>query len=76
MWCVYIVQCSDQTLYTGITNNLEKRLQQHNQGTGARYTRGRGPIILLKSFPCDNKSQALKLEYKIKQMTRQQKLEL
>lgn len=74
-WYVYIVRCSkDNTLYTGITINLIKRIEQHNNDKGARYTKGRGPIILLKSFEVQNKSEALKLEYKIKQLSPTEKL--
>jgi putative endonuclease len=76
MWFVYIVQCSDNTLYTGISNNLERRLKQHNSGKGAKYTRGRTPVTLLKFFECETKSAALKLEYKIKEMSREEKLNL
>lgn len=74
-WIVYLLQCSDDTLYCGITNNLERRIKQHNSGTGAKYTRGRGPVLLLKSFVRPTKSQALQLEYKIKQLSRQEKLD-
>ena len=73
-WVVYILRCSDDTLYTGITNNLERRIQQHNDGVGAKYTKGRGPVSLIKYFPCPSKSEALKLEYKIKQLPRDKKL--
>ena len=75
-WYVYILLCRDDTLYTGITDDPERRLQQHNSGKGAKYTRGRGPVLLLhqESFP--TKGEALKREYEIKQLTRQQKLEL
>jgi len=75
-WFVYIVRCSDDTLYTGITNNLERRIQQHNEGKGAKYTKGRGPVTLVKSFECASKSEALKLEYKIKQLPKEEKLKL
>lgn len=77
-WIVYIVQCSDirGSLYIGITNNIEKRLKAHNSGNGARYTKNKRPITLLKIINCANKSEALKLEYRLKQLTRQQKLEL
>lgn len=78
LWIVYIVECSDKkkSLYTGITNNLEKRLEKHNSGAGAKFTRGRTPITLLRSFSVKTKSEALKLELKIKALTRTQKLEL
>lgn len=76
MWYVYIVQCADGTLYTGISNNVEKRIAAHNTGKGAKYTKTRCPVILLKQFECKDRSEASKLEYKIKQMSRQQKLML
>lgn len=72
---MYIVKClADNSLYTGITNNLEKRIKNHNNGSGAKYTKGRGPIILIKSFEVKTKSEALKLEIKIKKLSRKQKL--
>ncbi len=73
-WHVYILKCADNTLYTGITNNLDKRIQQHNEGKGAKYTRGRGPVALVKSFECLSKGEALKLEYHIKQLPAKEKL--
>ncbi|HEY5268570.1 MAG TPA: GIY-YIG nuclease family protein [Candidatus Saccharimonadales bacterium] len=73
-WFVYILRCSDNTLYTGITNNLEKRIQQHNDGKGAKYTKGRGPVTLIKCFERLTKGEALKLEYKIKQLPKEEKL--
>ncbi len=76
MWFVYILLCADDTLYTGITNNLERRIEQHNEGKGAKYTRGRGPVTLVRSFECASKSEALKLEYKIKQLPREEKLKV
>ena len=75
MWYIYILQCSDNTLYTGITNDLDRRIKQHNEGKGARYTKGRGPVALVKFFTRHSKSEALKLEYKIKQMSREEKLQ-
>lgn len=74
MWFVYILECSDKTLYTGITNNLERRLKHHNEGKGAKYTRGRRPVILLKCFEVESKGEALKLEFKIKQLPKEDKL--
>ena len=74
MWFVYILCCSDYTYYTGITNNLDKRITAHNNGTGAKYTKGRRPVVLMKVFECQTKSEALKLEYKIKQLPREEKL--
>jgi putative endonuclease len=77
MWYVYIVEClGDGTLYTGITTDINKRIETHNKGKGAKYTRGRRPIVLLVSFKFETKSLALKEEYRIKQLTRKQKLDL
>jgi len=75
MWYVYIVECfTDKSFYTGITNNLEKRIATHNAGKGAKYTKGRLPVKLIKSFEVLDKSAALKMEYKIKQLSRAEKL--
>lgn len=74
MWFVYLVKCSDGTLYCGITNDLDKRIKKHNDGKGAKYTKTRRPVSLLKYFERPSKSEALKLEYKIKQLSRQEKL--
>lgn len=73
---VYILECNDRTLYTGYTNNLKKRLDMHLTGKGAKYTRGRGPfqVVYTQVFP--TKSEALKYEYKIKQLSRKEKLKL
>ena len=73
-WYVYIIECNDKTLYTGITNNLDARIKKHNENKGARYTKGRTPVKLLKSFDCQSKNKALRLEYQIKQLSREEKL--
>jgi predicted GIY-YIG superfamily endonuclease/SAM-dependent methyltransferase len=74
---VYILRCSDDTLYTGITTDLERRLDEHNHSPkGAKYTRNRRPVALVYSEPCSNKSAASKREYAIKQLKRSQKEEL
>lgn len=75
-WFVYLLQCVDGTLYCGATNNLEKRIATHNAGKGARYTRGRIPVTLIKSWSFDSKSEALQFEYKVKQLSREEKLKL
>ncbi|MBB5017101.1 putative endonuclease [Chitinivorax tropicus] len=75
-WVVYILQCVDGSLYTGVSNHLPRRIREHEQGTGARYTRGRGPLTLRYVEPVESKSQALKRERAIKQLTRSQKLAL
>lgn len=73
---VYIVECADGTLYTGWTTDVEKRLQTHNAGEGAKYTRSRRPVRLLYSEPCADKSAALKREAEIKRLSRAKKLAL
>jgi putative endonuclease len=73
---VYILECNDGTLYTGYTNNVQKRLQVHSSGKGAKYTRGRLPVTLIYEKQCANKSEALKEEYKIKRLSKQQKMTL
>jgi len=75
-WMVYILRCRDGTLYTGITNQLEKRLRQHNLGQGARYTRGRGPALVVYREKWPNRSLASRREAKIKKLSRRQKLAL
>ena len=72
----YIVKCSDGTLYTGWTNNLEKRMEVHNQGNGAKYTRSRLPVELVYHECFQSKEEAMSREYYIKRMTRKQKLKL
>ena len=72
-WSVYIAQCSDGSFYTGITNNLPKRIEQHNSGKGARYTRSRSPVTLVYDEPAMDRSQASKREHEIKAMSKQQK---
>ena len=72
-WYVYILQCSDRTLYTGIAKDLEKRLAQHNNGTGAKYTRGRAPVELVFTEGMKCHGDALRREHEIKRMSRAQK---
>lgn len=74
MWCVYILLCEDNTLYTGSTNNLEKRFLDHQQGKGARYTRSHKPLKLIHSENYETKSEALKREAEIKSWRRENKL--
>lgn len=73
---VYIVECSDKTYYTGWTNNLEKRIKMHSSGTGAKYTKGRGPVKLVYYEEFCDKKEAMKREYVIKKLTRSKKEEL
>jgi len=72
-WVIYLLECKDGSLYTGITNDLEKRLASHNAGLGAKYTRGRRPVTLLEFKTVENQSEALKLEYQIKKLPRLKK---
>jgi putative endonuclease len=73
---VYIIECSDGTLYTGITIDVNKRIETHNKGKGARYTKTRLPVVLRASFDGFDKSTAAKEEYRIKQLSRKDKLKL
>lgn len=75
-WYVYILRCADGTLYTGMTDDVEKRLKAHRAGKGAKYTRGRGPLELVYTEQLPDKSSALKREIAIKKLTRAQKLML
>ncbi len=75
-WVCYLLECADDTLYCGITNDLDKRLAAHNAGEGAKYTRGRAPVRLLHAEPCADKSAALKREMEIKALPRTAKLAL
>ena len=70
---VYIVRCRDQTFYTGWTNQLEKRIEAHNAGKGAKYTKARRPVELVYFETFEHKSEALKREYQIKQLKRSEK---
>jgi len=77
LWKVYILKCSDGTLYTGVTIDLNRRLKEHNTSNlGAKYTRARRPVELIYFENCDDKVQAMQREYAIKQLTRNKKLEL
>ncbi len=73
---VYIVRCSDQTLYTGWTNHLEKRIEAHNAGKGAKYTKARRPVELVYFETFEHKRDALKREYQIKQLKKSEKEKL
>ncbi|HSX24601.1 MAG TPA: GIY-YIG nuclease family protein [Candidatus Andersenbacteria bacterium] len=73
---VYILKCADATLYTGWTTNIEKRVAQHNTGKGAKYTRARLPVVCMYSELFDSKEEAMKREYEIKQLSREEKAAL
>ena len=72
----YIIKCKDGSLYTGWTNNLEKRLEAHNSGTGAKYTRTRHPVELMYYETFDTNEEAMSREYRIKKLSRAEKLNL
>lgn len=75
-WIVYILRCADDTLYTGITNDINSRLAKHENGTGAKYTKGRGPFKVVYSESFENRSEASKREAVIKKLRKQDKLDL
>lgn len=72
-WFLYVLRCRDRTLYCGIAINVEKRLEQHRSGKGARYTRGRGPLELVHVWELANRSSALKAEWAFKRLSRAMK---
>jgi putative endonuclease len=75
-WFAYILECGDGTLYTGVTNDLDRRVRRHNAGTGARYTRARLPVRLVYREPCADRAAAQRRERAIKAMPRNLKLAL
>ena len=76
MWHVYIVQCRDGKLYTGITNDIDRRLKEHNESIGSRFTRVRNPVKLVYCQKAATRSFALKREAEIKKISRHEKLNL
>jgi len=75
-WTVYLALCADDTLYCGIARDVTARIRQHDAGSGARYTRGRGPLRVLATQRCYHQGIALRLELLVKRLTRREKLEL
>jgi putative endonuclease len=75
-WVVYILRCGDDSLYTGITDDLQRRLKAHENGKGAKYTRGRGPLTVVYTEQQTDRAAASRREWEIKHMTREQKLAL
>ena len=75
-WFVYIVECSDGSLYTGISNDVDARIVKHNSGKGAKYTRNKTPVTLKARWQFENKSEASKKEYAIKKLSRPEKMRL
>lgn len=76
IWYLYILRCGDDTLYTGITTDVARRFAAHQEGRGAKYTRGRGPLEIAYQEVCGTHSQALKRELEIKALSRREKLAL
>ena len=72
---LYVLECNDSTLYTGYTNNVERRVAVHNSGKGAKYTKARVPVTCVFHQQFETKSEAMKAEYAFKQLTRKQKLD-
>lgn len=75
-WKLYILRCGDGSLYTGITTDVDKRLEAHRCGKGAKYTRGRGPLELVYTEECGDHSDALRRELAVKALSREEKLKL
>jgi len=73
-WFVYLLRCADDTLYCGITTDMERRLKQHNDGTAAKYTRPRRPVELETHISVDSKGEALRLEIAVKKVPRERKI--
>jgi predicted GIY-YIG superfamily endonuclease len=72
-WYVYLLRCSDRSLYCGTATDLERRVQEHNEGTGSRYTRSRRPVRLVWSSQALSKSEAYREEYRIKRLNKEAK---
>lgn len=75
-WCVYMVRCADDSLYTGIAKDVSARVERHNAGQGAKYTRSRRPVRLVYREPHPDRASALKREHAIKQLSAEEKLRL
>lgn len=76
-WYVYMVECADGTLYSGVTTDVERRIKEHNDSPkGAKYTRAKRPVKLVYTEACTGRSEATKREYALKQLTREEKLKL
>ena len=73
MWYLYILRCGDGTFYTGITTDVDKRLEAHRSGRGAKYTRGRAPLEVIYRECCRTHSDALKREMEVKRLSREEK---
>lgn len=75
-WCVYVLKCRNNFLYIGLTNNIEKRLKEHDKGTGSKFVRSRRPFELIKTIPCKDAHEARSLEFRLKKLKRSKKVEV
>lgn len=75
-WCVYVLKCRGNYLYIGLTNNIDKRLKEHERGTGSKFVRSRRPFELVKTIPCKNAKEARSLEANLKRLKRSKKIEV
>ncbi len=75
-WCVYVLKCRNDYLYIGITNDIDKRLKEHERGSGSKFVRSQRPFELVKTIPCQNASEARCLEIKLKRLKRNKKIEI
>ena len=75
-WCVYVLKCRNDFLYIGLTNNIDRRLKEHERGTGSKFVRSHRPFELVKTIPCKNATQARSLEYNLKKLKRSRKIEV
>lgn len=75
-WCVYVLKCRKNFLYIGLTNNIDRRLKEHERGTGSKFVRSHRPFELVKTIPCKSAKQARSLEYNLKKLKRSRKIEV
>ena len=75
-WFVYILECNDATYYTGITTDIGRRIQEHEEGRGAKYTKGRAPLKIVYREECEDRSSASKREMEIKSLSKEDKVAL
>jgi putative endonuclease len=75
-WCVYVLRCRNNFLYTGLTNNIERRLKEHGRGKGSKFVRSRRPFELVKTIPCKSAREARSIEYNLKRLKRSRKIEV
>jgi putative endonuclease len=75
-WCVYVLRCRNDSLYIGMTNNLEKRIEKHTLGIGSKFVRSWRPFDLVKTIPCESAGEARRLESDLKRLSRKKKIEV